>query len=154
MASVTSADDLANQLSEFELSHTIKPLTSFTLFPNLPIELRLKIWKYALPRPPSRKRRVVQVFARVSTTLKTRDYSRFILEDNIHSAGIREVGMLGANWESRAVYLRTFPFSLRTVKKGLIQYGSEDIIYICKSPALPRVFETDFFEHLRLSDKV
>ncbi len=132
MASEPWNGELTKQLT-VELSSITHPLTSFTLFPELPIELRLKIWKHALPMPPHRKRRMIQVFARISTTLKTRDYSRFIPQDNIHSAVLREVGMLRANWESRAVYLRRFPFSLRTWNKGLIQYGSADVIYICMS---------------------
>jgi len=81
MASPISTNDLTHQLSQLQLSSTAELLESFTVFPKLPIELRLKIWKFALPMPRKRVRRILRVRARVSTTLKTKDYSRFFLED-------------------------------------------------------------------------
>jgi len=134
MASPTSTNDLTHQLSQLQLSSTAELLESFTVFPKLPIELRLKIWKFALPMPRKRVRRILRVRARVSTTLKTKDYSRFFLEDNPHAASIRDIGMLGANWESREVYLSFFTNFLPTKKNGLIRYHVNDIIYICECP--------------------
>lgn len=64
---------------------------------------------------------------------QARDYSRFTLEQNPHSETILDLGMSGANYESRQVYISAFPNTLQTNKKGVIRYSDEDIIYVCKS---------------------
>lgn len=72
-------DELSTQMFQLQLSSSgdstelaplAEPLTEFTLFPKLAAELRLKIWKLALPMPDKRFRRMIQVKGWVSTILK------------------------------------------------------------------------------------
>jgi 2EXR family len=109
------------------------PGTTFTLFPKLPTELRLKIFGAALPTGDKR-RRFIQVKGRIGA-LSRRSKNEpcwFILEDNAGSSDVKNVALLGANKESRYVYLRHFTKSLRAKGKGLIRYHEDDTIFVCK----------------------
>ena len=107
---------------------------AFTLFPKLATELRLKILEHALPIG-NKGRRFIEVKARISApSRRSKEPCWFILEDNAYSTDVKDVGLLGANKESRDVYLRCFDKLLRAKGDGLIRYHEDDIIFVCTYP--------------------
>jgi hypothetical protein len=108
------------------------PNPTFTLFPKLAPELRLKILKHALPF--NRKgRRFIEVRARIGAPSRhSKEPCWFILDDNAYSSDVKDMGLLGANKESRDAYLRYFNKSLKVKGQGLIRYQEDDIIYVGK----------------------
>jgi hypothetical protein len=130
-----------------------EPLTEFTFFSKLPIEIRLKIFKYALPIGPQSCRMLrVAIRQIVSKSITTTTFegpfkrlspptettgkvSMFLtcqLLEHEHNSFIRDLGLLAACSESRGVYLKRFTGSLRTGEQGLIRFAKEDIVYISK----------------------
>lgn len=113
-----------------ELTLADQPPT-FTVFPKLPPEIRLKILEDALP-VGAKGRRFIQVKARISAPSRSRKPCWFILEDNAYSSDVKDIGLLGANKETRQVFLSHFNKSLRTTNKGLIRFNKADTIFICE----------------------
>jgi hypothetical protein len=118
-------------------AHSAQPLTTFTPFPKLPIELRLKIFKLALPTGPNGFRMLkVNVEATVAEPKKltTEGYLQyqwvFSLQNNDHVFEIKEVALSATSKESRAAYLEIFRHALRGQKSSLIRFGGDDVIYI------------------------
>jgi hypothetical protein len=124
--STTGIPSLAENLSLENANPT------FTLFPKLPPELRLKILRRALPF--SRKgRRFIEVKARIGASSRhSKEPCWFVLDDNAYSSDVKDVGLLRASKESRDAYLRYFDKSLRAKGQGLIRYQEDDIIYVGK----------------------
>jgi hypothetical protein len=132
LASELSASDAAAAI------HTLLDKTTlatqhqtFTLFPKLPTELRLKIFKHALPIGTTGKR-IIQVKARITAPSRSQKPLWFILEDNVSSSDVKDVELLRTNKESRELYLSYFNKSLKAKGEGLIRYHVDDTIYICK----------------------
>jgi hypothetical protein len=132
---------MANQCATRNSTDGIRPLLeklgladppTFTLFPKLPPELRLKILKDTLLIGPQR-RRFIRVKARIDAPSRhSKKPCWFIIEDNECSADIKDIGLLRTNKESRDVYLRYFNKALRAKGEGLIRYHDDDIIFVCK----------------------
>lgn len=108
------------------------PQPTFTLFPKLPPELRLKILKDALP-VGHKGRRFIRVKARIGAlSPRSKDPCWFIVDNNAYSPDVKDIGILGVNKEFRHVYLRHFDKTLKAKGVGLIRYHENDIIFICK----------------------
>ncbi|KAE9376623.1 hypothetical protein N431DRAFT_462444 [Stipitochalara longipes BDJ] len=133
----------------------LKPLEQFTFFPKLAVEIRLKVWKYALPIGPqglrllkvagdevvettrSTKRIRIQSSSNVIASTGPSTYSEttsshltFRLLKHHHNVDIKNCSLLSACLESRQVYLKYFNQSLRVGEEGLIRFAKEDIVYI------------------------
>jgi hypothetical protein len=116
---------------------SIQPSTSFTLFPNFPIELRLKIFKMAIPTGP-KGYRMLDVKVEVKKAEPERATHEggiqydwvFSLQNNSHVSKIKEVTLSGTTRESRAAFLETFRHVLHGEKDYLIRFGGYDMIYI------------------------
>jgi hypothetical protein len=105
---------------------------TFTLFPRLPPELRLKILKDALP-VGHKGRRFIRVKARIGApSPRSNEPCWFIVDNNAYSSDVKDVSLLGVNKEFRHVYLRHFDKTLAANGVGLIRYHENDIIFICK----------------------
>jgi hypothetical protein len=94
------------------------PLTEFALFPKLPLELRLKVWKHALPTGPHGLRMIKVAASKLVTTsttttsilgkgskqppkseIKEAEASAFLtfcLLEHKHNDYLRDLGMLRA----------------------------------------------------------
>jgi hypothetical protein len=134
-----------------EVLHS-KQLQEFTPFPKLAVELRLKIWKYALPIGPDGQRLLQLATAQIAsnttaaTTLQikpsfldlakstntTSSYLTFRLLDHNHNVYIKNLASLSTCIESRSVYLRYFTQSVRVGQEGLIRFAKDDIVFIRK----------------------
>ncbi|KAE9380780.1 hypothetical protein N431DRAFT_324908 [Stipitochalara longipes BDJ] len=122
-------------LEDFTLTD---PLPTFTFFPKLPPELRLKILEDALP-VGLKGCRFIQVKARIGASSRhSSEPCWFILDDNACSSDVKDIGLLAANKECRHVFLRHFNKSLRSKGKGLIRYHEDDTIFISNIDALMR----------------
>jgi 2EXR family len=94
-----------------------EPLTEFTLFPRLPLELRTKVFQDALPTGPDGlrvikvsadqvvknteessliRRRVEPAYRLTKGTKPTSSYLTYTLLDHEHSALVKDVGLSGA----------------------------------------------------------
>jgi len=76
-------------------------LAEFTLFPKLPIELRLKIFREALPTGPRGMRWVKVNFEKPKVTSEVDDVvDRIVFEFRLpgheHDVFVKDVGLLGA----------------------------------------------------------
>jgi hypothetical protein len=116
-------------------------LDKFTLFPKLPIELRLQIFKHAIPKPNNKdEKRVVRVTPSLSQIPKSDDTRVAFQIHKTSGYGIRtspeifDIGLLGACMESRDVYLEAFQGCayLLTIGGGLVRYDENTFIYIEK----------------------
>ncbi|KAH8755454.1 hypothetical protein F5882DRAFT_444769 [Hyaloscypha sp. PMI_1271] len=111
---------------------------TFTLFPRLPPELRLKILKDALP-VGHKGRRFIRVKARIGApSPRSKEPCWFIVDNNAYSSDLKDVGLLGVNKEFRHVYLRHFDKTLAAKGVGLIRYHENDIIFISNLDKLMR----------------
>ncbi|KAL2064635.1 hypothetical protein VTL71DRAFT_3772 [Oculimacula yallundae] len=91
-------------------THPRAPLDSFTLFPWLPIELRLKVWEHALPGP-----RVIEIdWQQPSGIWVCR-----------HESQTKPSGLLRANRESREKFLRVYSEFLEVTTRGVVRGGGE-----------------------------
>ena len=102
------------------------PLTEFTLFPKLPPELQIKIWKHAIPSP-----RLVRVNVRPSSVNfgpnKIRGVIRF-------STNTTVPGLLGACQTSREAILKLYTTCLRGPEGRMIRLdGNNDILVLFTS---------------------
>jgi hypothetical protein len=117
-----------------EVLHS-KQLQEFTPFPKLAVELRLKIWKYALPIGPDGQRLLQLATAQIVTnttattalhikpsfldpaksTNTVSSYLTFRLLDHNHNVYIKNLALLSICIESRSVYLGT---SLKVCELG------------------------------------
>ncbi|KAN0117053.1 hypothetical protein V8E51_003030 [Hyaloscypha variabilis] len=108
-------------------------LMKFTLFPKLPTEIRLKIFRHALPSTTmvqvTKKVRADDDAGRVNLP-KTNSWFIFRLLEHRHNSYVSDVSLLSASTESRGIYLKHFNGSLKTAKGGLIRFSKEDIVYI------------------------
>jgi hypothetical protein len=118
-------------------AHSAQPLTSFTIFPKFPIELRLKIFKMAIPTGPKGYRmlevkvELMKAKPDIVTDEGRRKYQWvFFLENNDHVSEIQEVSLSSTTRESRAAYLETYRHVLHGEKGSLIRFGGDDVIYI------------------------
>jgi hypothetical protein len=100
-----------------DLSESNEP--RFSLFPKLPAELRLKIWKLALPGP-----RIVEVYY---------DRAKHPWDENFIRFNTPPPAALHANWESRRVALEKYWLRLGTeeIKGCFAQIDpTEDTVFI------------------------
>jgi hypothetical protein len=110
-------------------------LSSFTLFPSLTTELRVIVFKYALPPD--------NIFIRVSgyqVLLEPESDLRLAFElvsktdNNFHASSedVRDIGLSDACRESREIFLRKFNGALPTYhhKHGVIRFSENSTIYI------------------------
>jgi hypothetical protein len=125
-------------MSSTEQEHALALLSEFTLFPSLAPELRLKIFKHALPSSPIRHRllRVTAEYSTEKPLFKNEGFLKFRLLDNLHSASVKDIAFLSACTESRDVFLSRFKLYLHAGNGGLIRYAEEDVVYIGKSPSI------------------
>jgi 2EXR family len=77
--------------------------TTFTLFPKLPQELRVKIWEYALPEGP----RVVKVYYQGQQSMEPKFKIRAEVSDPATS-------LLRVSVEARIVALKAYPLAFQT----------------------------------------
>jgi len=110
----------------------------FTLFPQLPIEIRLKIWKHALPGLETNSHRILRVNVEVLRDLQKIGLRlRFTLSKKKWegwlktSPGALDLGLSMACKESRGIFLEAFKYTLPTCKRGVImRYNEDTTIYI------------------------
>jgi len=94
------------------------PLASFTLFPALPSELRLKIWKFALPEP-----RIIEI-----CNASLFDSGDVVFKQvPCHCSAFIYPALATANIESRNLFLEHFTFCF-----GTHVSWKHDTIYIYK----------------------
>jgi len=126
-----TTDEITAIVPLLEVLTLADPAPTFTLFPKLPPELRLKILEDALPIGV-KGRRFIQVKVRIGAPSRSRKPCWFILDENVSSADVKDIGLLGVNKECRRVFLNRFNKQLRAAGKGLIRYNEADTIFICK----------------------
>lgn len=118
-----SANEIKS-LTQGLLEGSARQPRSFSLFPMLPVELRLKIWKLALPGP-----RIVEVYLdRVVPDLDRSYYHEDILRVNTPPPALMHV-----NWESRSIALEKYWLRLGNaeVKDDFTRIDpAEDTIFI------------------------
>jgi hypothetical protein len=114
-------------------------LDKFTLFPKLPIELRLQIFKHAIPKTNNKdEKRVIRVTPSLPRIPKSNDTRVAFQIHKMSGYGPRtspeifDIGLLGACVESRDVYLKAFQgcADLLTIGGGLVRYDENTFIYI------------------------
>jgi hypothetical protein len=109
------------------------PLAEFTLFPKLPIELRLKTFGYALPDGgrTAIRARVVLKGDRGSFKKRLQFEVRKISGKATRNtpSSLLQLGLLGACKESRETYIQSFKNVLPS-PRGLIRFHDDTIIYI------------------------
>lgn len=112
----------------------------FLLFPELAVELRLKIWEYCLPGP-----RVVKVwYPKPAANQKSPP-------GLITSAPVPAI--LHVNRESRAEVLRTHPllFGFHG-RPGVVPFDPRnDVLFFVPSPVPPGVYMPDLFADIKIS---
>jgi hypothetical protein len=113
----------------------------FTLFPKLPTELRLMIWKHALPTDlDEHGRRIITIWPYLAPALNYNskykpDLSKFGVifnPDDLISAACFEVSLLSTCKKSRKVYLEEF----KNIRNG------PWVVDPRTSDANPRLFDT------------
>lgn len=117
-------------------------LSSFVLFPHLPIELRLKIWLYALPKPQTLRVVAEIVIADPSFGLymifkicsARRQAGTFGPTNKVIGwyKGVRALNLLIVNKECHDFYVEKFPYFLPTCRsgKGRIRFSASDTVDI------------------------
>jgi hypothetical protein len=95
------SDSMGRLIRSTESNSPEKSSPTFTLFPKLPTELRLKIWKYALPGP--RAIRVQRAWSTLSRRIR---------------AVAKPPAVLQINSESRQLALRFYEVSFNNAIKG------------------------------------
>jgi len=119
------------------------PLLEFTLFPKLPPELRQKIYNDAMPTGPHGYRMLKVTGHIIAPSNSSRGHTlkpepkpcsiEFALEENAHSASVKDLALSCTCLESRVIFLQRNPLALRTTReRSLIRYAKQDIIYIGK----------------------
>ena len=118
-------------------------LDKFTLFPKLPIELRLQIFKHAILKTINNlkdEKCVIRVTPSLPRIPKSNDTRVAFQIHKMSDYGTRtspeifDIGLLGACVESRDVYLKAFQgcADLLTIGGGLVRYDENTFIYIDK----------------------
>ena len=122
----------------------------FTLFPKLPTELRLIIWKFALPNGAADDGKRIFCLNTQFVNDDTRLNAIFYLTTSRHAPcdpsprnkaemnveyenwrrDMRDVGLLRACKESRDVFLRAFPHTLSTTNGGVIRFDDQTTIHV------------------------
>jgi hypothetical protein len=126
---------------------TPEPLSTFTLFPDLPIELRLKVFEHALPRHQTLQVRANILLADPDFGL----YLTFSISPPSYTSGsfgavdtlamiawyksARALNLLSANKECRSIYLENFPCTLPSGPpnyggRGKIRFSPKEAIHI------------------------
>ena len=110
--------------------------TKFTLFPELPIELRLRIWKHALPNGCD-DRRMIKVKAKVNTYNPKAKYLRltFKFQKGPVEGFVNDLpgrGLQCSCKEARGVFLENYNSALPTFGGSLIRF-QHVLIYIAIS---------------------
>jgi hypothetical protein len=115
-------------------------LDKFTLFSKLPIELRLQIFKHAIPKATNNKdeKCVIRVTPSLPRIPKSNDTRVAFQIHKMSGYGTRtspelfDIGLLGACVESRDFYLKAFQgcADLWTIGGGLVRYDENTFIYI------------------------
>jgi hypothetical protein len=112
--------------------------TTFTLFPKLPPELRVKIWEYALPEGP----RVIKVCSgywqrkgvHVGYKIKIRAQGSFVATP-----------LLLVSVEARTIAKQAYPFAFKTFPLKPVRVNFEkDILYFHSPSALKYFTRGDF----------
>ena len=97
-----------------------KALTEFTLFPKLPAELQIKIWKYAIPPPRLVRANVRRRFP-------------FSLGSVCFSTNTPVPGLLGACKTSREAILKMYTTCIKTRNRMIRMDGDRDVLVLFNS---------------------
>jgi hypothetical protein len=136
---------MANQLDP---TSSATALTEFKLFPKLPTELRLKVFKYAVPTSKKGEKRVIRVIPLMKSSWLWGSRIAFKIRKpteegrargTLTSSEIYDIGLLGACKESRQVFLKAFEncSSLSTIDGGIIRFHQDTYIYLHELSSFP-----------------
>ncbi|PMD60849.1 uncharacterized protein K444DRAFT_381764 [Hyaloscypha bicolor E] len=115
-----TSSDSPKDKTETTMPPANKALTEFTLFPKLPVELQIKIWKYAIPPP-----RLVRV--------NVRRRFPFSLGLVCFSTNTPVPGLLGACKTSRETILKVYTTCIKSRNRMIRMDGDKDVLVLFSS---------------------
>ncbi|KUJ07553.1 uncharacterized protein LY89DRAFT_677770 [Mollisia scopiformis] len=146
MDPITSPEQ--NEVGVVSKGRQLQTFDEFKFFPKLPVELRLKIWKAALPVPTT-----IHVCARLSPMHKaskcTLSYQGYAQRINI--ATLSNSGMSCTCHEARNAYVAAMPSTIDLIntltgRSIVIRFGVDDTLYLfgASSPTMHDSLFWDF----------
>lgn len=113
-----------------------QPLSQFTCFSKLPAELRLEIFKLALPKSTSRLRWIKVLVKNIHITKNDQLTVTFTIPQGIQGPreewldNLYDIRLLKTCKESQTVFLKRFKNHLQTRRHGKIRFDDEATVYI------------------------